>query len=61
MSLDYMLEKEVASLLNISVSKLRSDRQHGIGLPFVRINKSIRYSREQIAAYLVQNTVNPGK
>ena len=45
-------EKELARELNISLSKLRQDRQKGIGFPFVRISKSIRYPLTGVLEHL---------
>ena len=52
-------EKEAAKLLNLSVKTLQRYRLYGGGPQFIKINKSVRYSVEQIEEYLkprVKNT-----
>lgn len=61
MEKEFLSEVEIAELLNISIAKLRRDRWLGNGLPFVRIGRTVRYSREQIAKYLEQNTVTASR
>jgi len=36
-------EQDLARELNISLPKLRADRVKGIGFPYVKIGKSVRY------------------
>ena len=45
-------EKELARELNISLPKLRKDRVKGIGFPFRKFNKSVRYPMHECLAYL---------
>ena len=45
-------EKELSRLLNISLPKLRKDRVKGIGFPFRKFNKSVRYPMHECLAYL---------
>ncbi len=44
---------ETASILGIGKSTLDQDRLYGrLGLPFVRLGRSIRYRRSDVEAYL---------
>jgi len=52
-----LTETEASKLLNVSLSKLRRDRSLGIGLPFTRIGRTVRYSEDDITDYLKKNTV----
>lgn len=61
MSKEFLSEVEIAELLNLSIAKLRRDRWLGNGLPFIRIGRTVRYSREQITKYFELNTVNFSK
>ena len=45
-------EKELARELNISLPKLRADRVKGVGFPFVKIGKSVRYPMSEILEHL---------
>ena len=45
-------EKELSRELNISLPKLRADRVKGVGFPFVKIGKSVRYPMSEILEHL---------
>jgi hypothetical protein len=45
-------EQEVAEILNVSRAKLRKDRMEGVGVPFKKYGKSVRYDSSQLAAYM---------
>jgi len=49
-------EKELARELNISLPKLRRDRLQGIGFPYVKIGKSVRYPMSDVLEHL--KTIN---
>ena len=51
-------EKEAAKLLNLSVKTLQRYRLYGGGPRFIKINKSVRYSVEQIEEYLKHRVKN---
>ena len=56
---DLLTEKEVAKTLKLSVKTIQRYRLYGGGPQFIKINKSVRYSVEQIEEYLkprVKNT-----
>ena len=48
----YLNEKEVGEMLNLKLSKLRMDRQAGIGIPFYKFGKTVRYKIEDIETYV---------
>ncbi|MGV0648747.1 helix-turn-helix domain-containing protein [Mycobacterium kansasii] len=52
-------EKRTAEQLGVSPGSLRQDRHRGIGLPFVRLGRKVRYRAEDIAAYIAAHTVSP--
>ena len=45
-------EKEISEIYGISVWKLRNDRFKGIGFPYVRITRTIRYDLKDVEAYI---------
>lgn len=47
----WLNEKEAASMLGVSVYTLRQHRFKGIGVPYVKYGKSVRYSIADICAY----------
>lgn len=52
-------EKRTAEQLGVSPGSLRQDRHRGIGLPFVRLGRKVRYRAEDVAAYIAAHTVTP--
>ncbi len=52
-----LTEVEVSKLTKLSLSTLRSHRQKGIGLPYVKIEKSVRYKKLDILDYIEKHTV----
>ena len=54
----WLNEKEVAILIGVSVYTLRSHRHKGVGLPYVKYGKSVRYSYADICEYLESRKVN---
>ena len=54
----WLNEMEVACLIGISVHTLRQHRHKGIGLPYVKYGKSVRYSIADISSYLESRKIN---
>ncbi len=52
-----LTEADVSKLTKLSLSTLRSHRQKGIGLPYVKIEKSVRYKKSDVLEYINQHTV----
>lgn len=52
-------EETAAKILGITKSKLQRDRWLNTGIPYVKIGKSIRYSRETVEAFITSNTITP--
>lgn len=63
MSKDILTEKEAAIYITMSQSYLRQDRMNGHrqnrtpGLNFMKLGRSIRYRREDLDKWLIQNYV----
>lgn len=47
--------QQAAAFLSRSIPAMERDRQHGEGVPFVRIGRSIRYQKSIVLAYVQQN------
>jgi predicted DNA-binding transcriptional regulator AlpA len=45
-------EREVAKIIGRAVSTLQKDRVAGIGIPFVRIGRLVRYRESVVDAYI---------
>ena len=52
-----LTEDEVSRIFNISKHTLRSDRFKGSGLPYIKIERRVRYKVSDIEKYLDANTV----
>ena len=50
-----LTEKELAISLRVSLPKLRADRSRGIGIPYVKHGKSVRYNLDDIYQYMEEN------
>jgi hypothetical protein len=52
-------EKQVASLLGLSIQTLRNDRSNPSlrRIPYVKLGKSVRYRPEDVAAYIERNRI----
>jgi hypothetical protein len=57
---DYELlsEKCVARMLSVKVSKLQRDRCNGVGIPFIRIGRTIRYRLSEVLAFIDNHDLN---
>lgn len=53
-------ENDVAELFGYHVQTLRNQRSAGVGPPYIKINRSVRYRLEDIQEYLSERRVIPG-
>lgn len=49
-------EKEAAALLRVSVAKLQRDRWAGIGIPFIKLGRAVRYSKQTLLEHCEAQT-----
>ncbi len=57
MQLQLLNEKNLAKQLDLTVAKLRRDRFEKRGLPYSKINRSVRYDLEKVKKFLEENSV----
>lgn len=48
----YLNEVEVSKMTAIAVSTLRNQRFQGVGIPYIKIGRSVRYSLDDVVRYL---------
>ena len=48
----YIDEKEVSKLTGRAVQTLRNDRCKGVGFEYIKLNRSIKYSIDDIVSYM---------
>ncbi len=57
MQLQLINEKNLAKQLDLSVAKLRRDRFEKRGLPYLKVNRAVRYDLEKVKKFLEENSV----
>jgi hypothetical protein len=55
----YLNEFEVEQMTGIPVSTLRKNRSKGVGIPYIPMPRCIRYSMEDVVAYMEAQKINP--
>ena len=56
---DYLTEKEVSRTTKFSIQTLRNHRHESRGIPYLKINKSVRYRPADVKRYMEKVFVNP--
>lgn len=56
---DLMKPAELASEWQVAVKTLANMRSLGVGPPFAKINRSVRYSRKACARWLAEQSTQP--
>jgi predicted DNA-binding transcriptional regulator AlpA len=59
MTLDLLREEEAAEVLGKTTSSMRAWRRRGYGPPVTKIGRSIRYSKEALAAWVKSQEAQP--
>ena len=54
---ELLSEKEVAKIYKINVRTLQRERSLGIGMPYVKLGKRVRYKRGDVEKYIKHHTV----
>lgn len=52
-------EHRVAELLGFHVQTLRNHRSAGVGIPYVKVGRSVRYQLVDIQEYLAERRITP--
>ena len=53
-------EKKVSRITGRAVQSLRNDRFRGVGFPYVKVGRSVRYRLGDVMAWMENHTVTPG-
>lgn len=54
-------ERELAPRLNLSVQTLRNHRHEGMGIPYIKMGKAVRYHHDDIDAYIKKCRIYPNE
>jgi hypothetical protein len=57
----YLSERGTAEITGLSVQKLQQDRHFRRGIPYCKIGRTIRYSLQDIEAFMKGHRVNPAE
>jgi len=52
MATEFLTEKQVSAITKIALSTLRNHRFMGIGIPYYKLGKSVRYNLEDVEKYM---------
>lgn len=55
----YVTEKKVAEIMGYAVQTLRNQRFRGAGPTYIKLDRAIRYSLEDVFNYMEQHKVTP--
>ena len=55
----WLTEKQVASMIGVSISKLRQDRCRCRSIPYSKFGRLVRYSLADIQAAMGENRIKP--
>lgn len=53
----YLNEKQVKEMTGRALSTLRNERFHRRGIPYIKIGRSVRYSREDVVTFMEQRKI----
>ena len=53
----YLNETKVSQMTGIALSTLRNQRFMGVGIPYCKLNRSVRYSFEDVVKYMEQHKI----
>jgi hypothetical protein len=56
-----MKAEQLAPAIGSSVGALAQDRYRKRGIPYIKMNRSIRYARAEVARYLLAHHKNPAE
>jgi hypothetical protein len=55
----WVKDSDVAKMLGYGIQTLRNHRARGVGLPFSKVGRSIRYKLADVYDYMEKNKVTP--
>jgi hypothetical protein len=58
MDIKYLNEKQVSEMTCRSLSTLRNERSLGLGIPYSKVGRSVRYSLTDVVEFMEAHKVN---
>jgi hypothetical protein len=56
-----LTEKQVEAATGVPIASLKTDRCRGVGMPYVKLGRRVRYRADEVAAYIAGHTITPRK
>ena len=53
----YFTEKQIAKITGRALSTLRNERSKGIGIPYLKIGRSVRYKFEDVIDFMERHRI----
>lgn len=54
----YLTEVHVAKITNRALSTLRNERSRGVGIPYLKIGRSVRYNLQDVVLWMESHKVH---
>jgi predicted DNA-binding transcriptional regulator AlpA len=54
----YLNEKEISNLTGLALSTLRNHRHKGVGLPYIKVGRAVRYSFRDVVEYFESHKIS---
>lgn len=48
----YLTDKEVSELTGRAIPTLRNDRCRGVGIPYIKLSRQVRYNIDDVVKYM---------
>jgi hypothetical protein len=55
----YLTEKEVSQMTRRALSTLRNERSAGRGIPYCKVNRSVRYDLKDVVEFMDRRKIVP--
>lgn len=53
----YLKEKEVSKMTGLALPTLRNHRSQGLGLPYIKVGRAVRYSEKDVIDYFESHKI----
>jgi hypothetical protein len=54
-----LTEAQASEITGLPVASLKTERCRGLGLPYVKLGRRVRYRADDVAAYIAAHTITP--
>lgn len=61
MQKQYLKEREVSQITGLALPTLRNDRSTARRIPYIKIGRAVRYSLEDVIAFMEDHKIRPNQ